>query len=264
MKDKDETGRSEPKHEVGESEQLFQKIFDDGPLGMALVGLDYRLVRVNAALCRLLGYTEEELIALKFPEITHPDDVKEDVELAQKLFSGEIDCYRIEKRLIKKNQDILWMVLSASAIHNNQRKPAYGLGIVEDITDRKQRERLMRESEDRLRAIIETEPECVKTLDVAGTVLQMNSAGLAMLEAQSPDLIVGKSVFPLLIPEHHESFRRLLQRVFEGNKGTGEFEIVGMKGTRLWMETHMAPLRNDRGAVVEALGVTRDVTERKK
>ena len=264
MKDKDETGRSELKHEVGESEQLFQKIFDDGPLGMALVGLDYRLVRVNAALCRLLGYTEEELIALRFPEITHSDDVKEDVELAQKLFSGEIDCYRIEKRFLKKNQEILWMVLSASVIHDKHGKPAYGLGILEDITGRKQRERLMRESEDRLRAIIETEPECVKTLDVDGTVLQMNSSGLAMLEAQSPDLIVGKSVFPLLIPEHHESFRRLLERVFEGNKGTGEFEIIGMKGTRLWMETHMAPLRNDRGAVVEALGVTRDVTERKK
>ena len=264
MKDKDKTSRRELKHDLSESEQLFQKIFDDGPIGMALVGLDFRLVKVNAALCRLVGHTEEELTALKFPDITHPDDVAEDVQLAQRLFNGEITSYQIKKRFIRKDQEIIWVVLSATAIHDKQGQLAYGLGMVEDITDQKKRERLMRESEDRLRAIIETEPECVKTLDIDGNVLLMNSAGLAMLEAESPELIVGKSVFPLIIPEHHESFRRLLERVFEGNKAMGEFEVVGIKGARRWMETHMAPLRNDRGAVVEALGVTRDVTERKK
>lgn len=260
MTDKDETR----KHEARESEQLFQKIFDDGPIGMALVGRDYRLVMVNAALCRLVGYTEEELTALTFPEITHPDDVDKDVQLTQRLFAGEINSFQIKKRFIKKDQQVVWVVLTASAIHDKQGKVAYGFGMVEDITEEKKRERLMRESEDRLRAIIETEPECVKTLDADGKVLLMNSAGLAMLEAPRQDLIVGKSVFPLIIPEHHESFRRLLKGVFEGNKGIGEFEIVGMKGSRRWMETHMAPLRNDRGVVVEALGVTRDVTERRK
>src|SRR5687768_435517 len=150
MKDKDETWRSEPKHEIGESEQLFQKIFDDGPIGMALVGLDYRLVKVNAALCRLLDYTEEELTALKFPEITHPDDVDEDVKLAERLFSGELSCYQIKKRFIKKNQEVVWVVLSATVIHDKQGQAAYGLGMVEDITEEKKRERLMRESENRL------------------------------------------------------------------------------------------------------------------
>src|SRR5688572_24980874 len=128
MTDKDETR----KHEARESEQLFQKIFDDGPIGMALVGLDYRLVWVNAALCRLVGYTEEELTALTFPEITHPDDVDKDVQLAQRLFAGEINSFQIKKRFIKKDQQVVWVVLTASAIHDKQGKVAYGLGMVED------------------------------------------------------------------------------------------------------------------------------------
>lgn len=254
----------ELKQDVPESEQLFQKIFDDGPLGMALVGLDYRLVKVNAALCRLLGYTEKELTALTFPEFTHPDDVDKDVRLAQRLFAGEIDSYHLTKRFLKKNQEVIWVIVSASAIHNQQGQLVYGLGMVEDITERKQREQLIRESENRLRTIIETEPECVKILDADGKLQLMNSAGLAMIEAESLEPLVGQSIFSLINPEHHESFRKLLQHVFEGNKGILEYGIVGLKGHSRWMETHMAPLRNDRGAVVEALGVTRDVTERKK
>jgi PAS domain S-box-containing protein len=126
----------------------------------------------------------------------------------------------------------------------------------------KQSEAALRESENRLRAIIETEPECVQVVATDGTLLEMNPAGLAMVEGQSAD-VVGKSVYPVIAPEHRHAFRALTQSVCRGNKQTLEFEIVGLKGTRRWMEMHAVPLRSGTGKL-SLLGVAREITERKR
>lgn len=85
-----------------ESEERFRKSFEEGPIGMALVGLDFRFMKVNSRLWQMLGYSEDEMKKLTFPDITHPDDIASDVELAERMFRGEIPNYRIEKRYIKK------------------------------------------------------------------------------------------------------------------------------------------------------------------
>lgn len=128
---------------------------------------------------------------------------------------------------------------------------------------RNQQER-SRESEEQLRAIIDNEPECVKTLNPKGVILQMNAAGLAILEADEPAQVVGKSAFGVITREFHDAYRSLLQKVFAGEKQKLEFEIVGLKGGRRWLETHVVPLRDKEGTIVSALAVTRDTTERKR
>jgi len=128
--------------------------------------------------------------------------------------------------------------------------------------ERANRELLAREA--RLRAIFETEPECVKLLAADGSLLEMNPAGLRMIDADSFEEVGSHCVFSMVVPEHREAFRALTERVFRGETGTLEFEIVGLKGSRRWLETHASPLRDADGAITALLGITRDITERKE
>jgi len=128
----------------------------------------------------------------------------------------------------------------------------------------KRSERALRASESRLRSIIETEQECVKLMAADGTLLEMNPAGLSMIEAERAADVVGRSVYTLVVPEHREAFRRLTESVARGQKATLEFEMVGLKGTRRWMETQAVPLRDGLEGHSLVLGVTRDITERKQ
>jgi PAS domain S-box-containing protein len=137
-------------------------------------------------------------------------------------------------------------------------------GMRRDITDRKKVVERLIESENRLRTIIDSEPECVKLVSPDGTVLEMNPAGLAMVEADQPQQVVGRNVCDFVHPSYHASFISLTNKVFEGESGTLEFEIVGLKGTPLWVETNACPLRNEKGEIVAALSVTRDITDRKQ
>jgi diguanylate cyclase (GGDEF)-like protein/PAS domain S-box-containing protein len=118
------------------------------------------------------------------------------------------------------------------------------------------------ESEAHLRAIIEAEPECIKIVDAQGSLLQMNPAGLAMIEADSMAQVAGQPVIELLAPEYRDAFQKLHQQVIAGESLHLEFEILGLKGGRRWLETHAVPMQ-DRGQTVH-LAVTRDITERKQ
>jgi len=140
------------------------------------------------------------------------------------------------------------------------------VGMAFDVTDQRRAENALRESEARLRTIIETEPECVKLVDERGRLLEMNPAGLAMIEADSIDQVRGQSIAQVVAPEHRAAFLDLHRRVFAGEAGTLEFEVIGLKGGRRWLATQAVPLRDREGAgVVQALlGITRDVTETRR
>ena len=136
--------------------------------------------------------------------------------------------------------------------------------ILRDITVRKRLEQELAEREALLRAIIETEPECVKVLALDGTVRTMNAAGLAMIEAASNAEVVGKDICHLVAVESRAVFRDLVRKAGEGEAGRLEFQIVGLLGTPRWLDTHVVPLRAADGRITAVLGVTRDVTEWKK
>ena len=120
------------------------------------------------------------------------------------------------------------------------------------------------ERERRLQAIIETEPECVKLLGPNCALLQMNPAGLRMIEAESLDQVVGRSVLDLVMPEYRPAFTEMSERVLRGTSETLEFKIQGLRGTQRWMETHAVPYRDAAGQITSQLAITRDITERKR
>jgi PAS domain S-box-containing protein len=143
-------------------------------------------------------------------------------------------------------------------------KPKTVCMLARDITERKLYERRLAESENRLRAMLESEPECVKLISAEGVLLEMNAAGLRMLEADRGGQIVGRPVRDFLAPEYRDAFRSLNDAVFRGESLIVEFDIVGLKGTRLTVESHAGPLRDPEGRIVGHLAVTRDITERKR
>lgn len=122
----------------------------------------------------------------------------------------------------------------------------------------------LEKSERHLRTMIETEPECVKVIGTNGELLHMNAAGLALLELDSLEEAKAHNLLEFVIPEYRESFMTLHSRVLEGESAFLEFEILGIKGKRRWVETHAAPLSTGKDGIVHLLGITRDVTERKR
>ncbi|MBL9188454.1 MAG: PAS domain-containing protein [Opitutaceae bacterium] len=122
----------------------------------------------------------------------------------------------------------------------------------------------IRAGEHRLRTILETQSQCVKQVAADGTLLAMNRAGLAFVEADSIEQVVGGCVYRIVAPEHREMFRALNEAVFRGENRTSEFEIIGLKGTRRWMQTHACALRDLDGNIISHLAVTGDITERKR
>jgi two-component system, sensor histidine kinase and response regulator len=134
--------------------------------------------------------------------------------------------------------------------------------VLEIALYRHQTEARLLESEQRLRTVFESEPECVKVLGPGGELLEMNPAGLAMLEADSLAEAVAHGVLNFIVPEHRAAFAAMHRRVMAGARELLEFQVVGRFGTRRWLETHAAPMRDAAGRVTSVLGVTRDVTER--
>ena len=127
-----------------------------------------------------------------------------------------------------------------------------------------QSQQALAEREFELRAIIETEPECVKQMAADGSLLSMNRAGLNMIEADSFEQVAGQKVQQLVTPEYQDAFDALNRRVFEGTPGSLIFEIIGLKGGRRWLETHAVPLRDSRQRITAVLGVTRDISDHKQ
>ena len=134
-----------------ESEERFRSVFDKAPVGAAIVSLEYRFMRVNDALCRITGYSNAELLALGFPDITHPDDLASDIALARRLVAGEIERYSLDKRYIRRTGEPVWVRLSVGLIRDELNNPSYFLPLIEDISERKQAEIDMRGMRDKLR-----------------------------------------------------------------------------------------------------------------
>lgn len=140
----------------------------------------------------------------------------------------------------------------------------YALKNFELEAQRKRAEEALRESEQRLRTIIETGPESIMVVGSDGRIMEMNATGLAMLEADSIEEVQQHNLVDFILSEYHDSFFAMHKRVMGGESCIFEFEIKGVKGTRHWLETHAAPLSDADGKITMLLGITRDITARKE
>ncbi|MCF8183652.1 MAG: PAS domain S-box protein, partial [Polynucleobacter sp.] len=153
---------------------------------------------------------------------------------------------------------LIALVVVLARLQEAERKISEKESNHESILDR------LQENEYRLRTIIESEPECVKLQAEDGTVLEINPAGLRLVDANQPADIIGRKIYTVVAPEYIDIYRENMRRVFAGEAMVYEFRAITLKNRIAWMETHAAPLRDARGNIYALLGITRDITEHKQ
>lgn len=131
-----------------------------------------------------------------------------------------------------------------------------------EAAERREVERSLAEQQQRLKIVFESAPECIKIQAADGTIIDMNPAGLKLIDARRREDIVGKSAYGYIARECRPKYAELTERVFRGETASLEFRLVGFAGTERWLETHAVPLRDPDGRITALLGLTRDVTDR--
>jgi PAS domain S-box-containing protein len=149
---------------ISESEERFRSSFDYAPIGFSLCGPDGKLLEVNPALCNIIGYTEEEIMEKTFEKITHPDDIDKEYDFVRRMLAGEIWTFQIEKRYFHKSGNLLWVLLSSSLVHGSEGNPLYFIEQIQDITQRKETEKLLVEAKENAEAATRAKSEFLATM----------------------------------------------------------------------------------------------------
>jgi len=255
----DITEHKQAESALRESEERFRGTFNQAAVGIAHVGIEGKWLLVNQKLCDIVGYTREELLTRTFQDITHPDDLDAGLEYVRRVLTNEIQTYSMEKRYIHKNGSFVWTNLTVSLIH----EPRYFIAVVEDITERKQAEEALRQSEEFSRRIIESTQDCIKVLDLEGQLLSMNVVGQKLMEISDITLLL-KTPWLKLWQGQDQEPRAAMEAARAG--GVGKF--VGFcptrTGTPKWWDVVVTPILDAAGRPERLLSVARDITERKQ
>ena len=143
----DITERKRAEAAMRESEERFSGAFEFAPIGVALVSPDGHWLKVNLALCELVGYAEEELLGMTFHDITYKEDLDDDIDHMYRLIDGEISSYQIEKRYVHKLGHLVSILLNVSLVRDEQGLPRYFISQIQNMTDRKQLEEQFRQAQ---------------------------------------------------------------------------------------------------------------------
>jgi PAS domain S-box-containing protein len=254
--------------------ELYRLMAETVPLMVWTAAADGRVDFVNRHTLAYTGLASPELEGWSWKAVVHPDDYEHCISnWTRALQSGERS--ENEMRLRRADGVYRWHHASGVPLRDAHGHIARWFGVCTDIEDQirgaqvlenlvAERTRALREARARLHQLIDNEPECVKLLDSRGQLLEMNAAGLRMIEAEAIEALLGKCVYDLIDASHRDAFRELTERVCRGERGRLEFEIIGLKGTRRWLETHAVPFREEATGELRLLGITRDITDRRR
>jgi PAS domain S-box-containing protein len=246
-----------------ESEERYRSIFEYNVAGIAVADANNRLVKVNAAYCKMLGYTEEEALHLGVAEVTHPDDRSASVEAIGRLKRREVENIVHEKRYVRKDGSIIFAKVEVCALYDEEGRYSLGIATIEDITERKRSEEALRESEEKYRTLFEESKDVVFMSSADGKILDINSAGVELYGYASKEELLKIDVlkYSYRNPEDRERFKLEMDR--NGFVRDFEVEVKKKNGDILTVLTTASAVLDDKGEVVAYRGIVRDITERK-
>ncbi|GAB4370119.1 MAG: hypothetical protein Kow00121_10610 [Elainellaceae cyanobacterium] len=249
-----------------ESEERFRSAFDYSAIGMALVSLDGYWLKVNSALCEIVGYSPEELASLTFQELTHPDDLEAALAHFHQLLAGEIRSYQMEKRYIHKQGQAVWILLTGSLVRNSQNEPLYVIGQIQDISDRKRVEVALQESEQFLQDIINSAAEAIWVVeqleDGEFWIISMNPS-IETTTGIASHQWIGKRLDELWNSETVAQIRSRYYQCMQQNATITYEEELPFTDYSRWFLTTLTPLHNG-GSRVRLLGTSMDISDRKR
>jgi PAS domain S-box-containing protein len=270
----DITDRKRIEAALRESEERFRLAIDNAPIGMALVGPQGRFLQVNRALCELLGYSPEELVQLDFQDVTHPEDLADDLALAEQMWAGAISHYQLAKRYLRKDGEVIKTLLYAAVVRDAAGRAVCGVAQIEDITARERAQeeydRLLVEvaSERRLlRTVIDSSPTGIALVAPGGRWILANPQATRLLgepgipSAGAPTLATRllRSNGTLLPDEELPSIRTL-----RGESLAGEEYLLERQRQYTPIRVRTAPVRDPDGHLMAAVLVLEDLTTAKE
>jgi PAS domain S-box-containing protein len=243
-----------------ESEELYRSTFELAGLGVAHVNLDGRWMRVNPKVCEITGYSESELLNLRFHEITHPDDRQASVAAMEDLKNGSIQRYSAEKRYLRKNGSSIWTNVTVSLVRDGAGQPRHFVTVVEDIGER----RLAEEAQGRLAAIVQSSDDAIVSKSLNGIITSWNAAAARIFEFTAEEA-VGKSISMIIPPELRDEESEILRRLRNGER-LEHYETVRVtkSGKKIDVSLTISPLRDSRGKVIGASKIARNITDRRQ
>jgi len=261
-------------HDIGErrraaqklrdSEERFRSAFENAPFGMALTATDGRFVQVNATFCRMLGYSERELLALGWPELTHPDDLEAGRGTLERLLGAPSACVEMEKRYLHRSGSVVWVRVRLLLVRDGAGSPLYFVAHVEDISERRRAEEALRESEERFRVMADGCPAFMWVTDAEGGVRFVNRTyqeffGMTIEEVE------GGMWRTLLHPDDAPNYLATRQRAVEERAPfRAEARVRRAGGEWRWIATYAEPRFSPGGEFLGHVVLSPDITERKQ
>jgi diguanylate cyclase (GGDEF)-like protein/PAS domain S-box-containing protein len=248
-----------------EAEERFANAFEEAPIGMALVGLDGKFLRVNRALPEIVGYDTEHLLALTFQEITHPDDLEADLELVRQVIAGELRSYRMEKRYLRADGKQCWVLLSVSLVRDDAGEPLYFVSQIEDVTERRRGEDALREAEDRFRSAFEEAPIGMAMSSADGRFLRVNRA-MCDITGYSREQLEATTYRSITHPDDLARNERGVDEVLTGRTShyRTEKRYIHADGHVVPVDLSATVVRDGDGEPIHVLTQVQDITERKR
>ena len=218
----------------------------------------------NAAAEMIFGWSANEARGKHAHKLIVPPDMQPSANAMweQLLRDGE-STSSVKKNISRDGKQLICEWYN-TPLRNAGGKVVGVLTMVHDITGRGQIEAELNRNKKFIQAVVETEPECITLIDAAGDFMMVNRAGLSMIQADDFEQVKGRSIYPLVLPAYRNTFRKIAKEVFEGKRAALTFEIMGIRGRRLWLEMHAVPLRDDEDEIIALLGIARDFTARKQ
>ncbi|WP_366552972.1 PAS domain-containing protein [Aquibaculum sediminis] len=255
-------GGSDKVPNTGDRSEQLDAFLDAIPAPIWAADADGRVYYANGILFEWLGYPREEFDPRHWLSLVHADDhpnVERDTRDA--VQAGE--NFAVEMRLRHGDGSYRWYVDTGAPLKDERGRVLKYYGTLTDIDRLKAASEALRDSEARQRAIIDNEPECVKLVAADGTLLDMNPAGLRLIEANSREDVIGTLDRCLIHPQDRERYKALHRKAMNGHTGQASFRMIGLKGTTRWMSSHATPMYDANGHIYAVLSVARDVTEQR-
>lgn len=257
-----ETGVAPRTQQAGAPEQHFSWSFEYMPVGVAEVSSDGRLLRVNGAFCELLKYPAGELLSRVWNDLVYPDDVAADAVQWRRLLSGETNSYRVVRRYVRRDHELLWARLTRWRVESLPGEPPRALSVLEDVSEQVRAEAALLEGELRYRTLVELAPEMV-AVQWQGVMVYVNSAGVRMLGASQPEDLLAHDFLGFVHPEDQLQVGGMLERVAtESGTGRGDARLVRADGEVREIDLLAAPFSYSGTAAVQLL--VRDMTDRRR
>ena len=241
---------------------IFEHSFENAAVGMAHLGLTGEWLRVNRKLCEITGYSAQELVALTFQGITHPDDLPHDLVQLEQLLTRKTTSYETEKRYLRKDGNVIWVSLNVSIVNGEDGNPVYGISVIQDISERKQAALETAVSHQRYQALFEQMPEGVLLVDSELRVVGHNQEALRQLKYDAVQLR-SLRIFDIEAMDDREAIEARRQRL--ANVGRDDFESIYRTGdgNLLHVDVSVKFVRLLDGQVMFQV-LFRDISEKKQ